>query len=356
MVNLFQHLISNEVGTSAFLGTLLDPRYEGAVFVQARIAIASLLRRHGIEVSSLAPTVVELEYLSIDLVAVWSPWILLIENKVASASITRGQLSDYYSTCLLHLARNGFLKRAGEAISRHPLCFIYLTPTPYTGTVEFDTLELHPGRADAKIHLAWSELLDCLTPALGKVDGPASWLFNAGVDRVRSVLEAAKRGRLPEDEKRCRIQALMNELKGRLQRCEEVSRLAFQRWSQQSREQLFASGPARSAYVGLYLSYDGTEFPSAETIRPVGDISFDVASKHRARLRGVVTARSHEEWAELLGFAGSEIQLDGERGSLAWRFSLPEMSTEDFLRVSAERLGVFSSAFRGTLAESLESV
>jgi hypothetical protein len=105
--------------------------------------------------------------------------------------------------------------------------------------------------------------------------------------------------------------------------------------------------------VGLYLSYDGTEFPSAETIRPVGDISFDVASKHRARLHGLVTARSHEEWAKLLGVAGSEIQLDGERGSLAWRFSLPEMTTEDFLRASAERLGVFSSVFMDTLAESL---
>ena len=356
MANLLQHLISNEVGTSAFLGTLLDPLNDDTVFVQARIAIAHLLKRHGLEVSSPAPTIVELEYLSIDLVAVWPPWILLIENKVASASVTRGQLKDYYSACLLNLARNGFLKHAGEAVSRQPLCFIYLTPTPYTGMVEFDTLELHPGRADTKIHLAWSELLDCLSPLLGKIDGPASWLFNAGVDRVRGVLEAAKGVHLPEDEKRCRIQALMNELKGRLQKSEQASKLAFHRWSQQSREQLFAAGPARSAYVGLYLSYDGTDFPSAETIRPVGDISFDVASKHRARLRGLVTARSHEEWAELLGVAGSEIQLDGENGYLAWRFSLPEMSTEEFLRTTEERLGVLSSVFRDTLAEALKSV
>lgn len=170
MANLLQHLISNEVGTSAFLGTLLDPRNDDPVFAQARIAIAHLLKRHGIEVSSPEPTVVELEYLSIDLVAVWVPWIFLIENKVASASVTRGQLRDYYSVCLLHLARNGFLKHAGEAVSQKPLCFIYLTPTPYTGMVEFETLELDSNRTDAKIHLAWSELLDCLTPIVGKID------------------------------------------------------------------------------------------------------------------------------------------------------------------------------------------
>jgi hypothetical protein len=356
MANLLQHLISNEVGTSAFLGTLLDPRYDDTVFVQARIAIANLLKRHGIEVSSPAPTVVELEYLSIDLVAAWSPWILLIENKVASASVTRGQLRDYYSTCLLHLDRNSFLKLAGEAVSRQRLCVIYLTPTPYTGMVEFDSLELHSGRADAKIHLVWTELLDCLTPLVGKIDDHASWFFNAGIDRVRDVLEAAKDGSLPEDERRCRIQALMDELRSRLQKSEQASGLAFQRWSQQSREQLFAAGPARSAYVGLYLSYDGTEFPSAKTIRPVGDISFDVARKHRARLRGLVTTRSHEEWAELLGVASNEIQLSGEKGSLAWRFSLLEMSTEEFLCATADRLGVFFSVFRDTLAESLESV
>src|SRR5262245_31636193 len=114
MANLLQHLISNEVGTSAFLGTLLDPQY--GAFAQARIAIARLLKKHGIEVSSPSPTVVELEHLSFDLVALWSPWILLIENKVASASVTRGQLSDYYAACLLHLARNGFLKDAGEDV------------------------------------------------------------------------------------------------------------------------------------------------------------------------------------------------------------------------------------------------
>ena len=355
MANILQHLISNEVGTSAFLGTLLDPRNDDTIFAQARIAIARLLKGYGIEVSSLAPTVVELEYLSIDLVVVWPPWTLLIENKVASASVTRGQLRGYYSDCLLHLDRNGFLKHAGEAVSRYPLCFIYLTPTPYTGMVEFETLELNSSRTDEKIHLAWSELLDCLTPLVGKMNDHASWFFKAGVDRVRDVLEAAKIGGLPEDERRCRMQVLMNELKNRLQESEQASGLTFQRWSQESREQLFATGPARSVYVGLYLSYDGTDFTSAKTVRPVGDISFDVASKHRARLRGLVRTRSHEEWAELLGVASSEIQLDSEKGSLAWRFSLPEMSTEEFLHATAERLGVFFSVFRGILAESLES-
>jgi len=86
-------LISNEVGTSAFLATLLDLRYDHLIFVQARAATALVLRNHGLELSSPAPTHVELEYSNIDIVAVWAGWTILVKNKVASASVTRGQIA-----------------------------------------------------------------------------------------------------------------------------------------------------------------------------------------------------------------------------------------------------------------------
>jgi hypothetical protein len=354
MANLLKRLISDEVGTSAFLATLLDPRYDHNVFVQARAAIAMVLRKHGVEFSAPAPTVVELEYLNIDLVAVWPPWTILIENKVALASVTRGQLNDYYAVALLQLARNGFLKHAGEMVSLQPLCFVYLTPSLDIGMVEFYSLALDPSRRDIKKHIAWEEILDGLTPLVGKADGHASWFLDAGVDCVRKVLDAAKNAGLLENIRRSRLQALMNKLKSQLRNNELVLGFAFHRWSDQSREQLFAAGPTRSAYVGLYLSYDGSDFPSSNTVRAVGDISFDVASKHRVRLRDLVTSKSLEEWAAVLGVASGEIYLNPEKGSLSWRFALPEMSTEKFLSAITERLAAFFSVFMPILAEAVD--
>jgi len=279
----------------------------------------------------------------------------LIENKVASASVTRGQLMDYYSVTLTQLERKGFLPDAVEAISQQSVCFIYLTPTPYTGMVEFQTLELDSSRRDMKMHVAWSELLDHLTPLSGKADGAASWFHDAGLDRVRKVIEAAKNGRLPDDPRRENIKKLMNDLKERLQiGCEQVLGLVFHRWSDQAKEQLFATGPARSAYVTLYLSYNGSHFPSGDRIQATGDISFEVASKHRSRLRGFLASKTHEEWCRFLGVTISETRLDLDKSALTWRFSLPEMATVEFLSAIAERLVVFTSVFREILTETID--
>lgn len=344
MPDLLHHLISNEVGTSAFLGTLMDPRYEDRIFVEARAAIAGLLKQHGVEVTTPAPTLVQLEYLNIDLVAAWSPWTLLIENKVASASVTRGQLKDYYSICLLQLERNGFLPQLGDSIARQPICFMYLTPTLYTGVGEFDAFELDAGRGDKKIHVAWSAVLDCLTPVIAKNDSRATWFLGAGLQRVREVIQAARATGLPEDERRNKLQALMNDLRTRVQTKQD---LFFQRWSDHLREQLYAALPARVAYVGLYLSYNGTKFPSGDRIRPVGDLSFDVASKHRPRLRALVASKSALDWAERLDVPPEQLHMDSDKGIIAWRFALPEMHVEEFLDAATKRLTFFLSVFSG---------
>ena len=55
------------------------------------------------------------EYLNIDLIVVWKPWTILIENKVTTASITGGQLNNYYSVVLKELKRNSFLTDVGAS-------------------------------------------------------------------------------------------------------------------------------------------------------------------------------------------------------------------------------------------------
>ncbi len=351
MANLLNHLISNEVGTSAFLATLLDMRHDHPVFVEARAAIALVLRKHGLELSSPAPVHVELEYSNIDIVAVWSGWTILVENKVASASVTRGQLSGYYSGSLRQIERRGFLKHAGEAVCEYPLCFVYLTPTPVTGAVEFEDLALAVERSDKKMHVGWNELLEHFMPLVGRGDDHAAGFFDAGVECIREVLEAAKRGKLPEDERRQRLQVLMNELKGKLQGNEAFVNLAFCRWSDRSKEQLFATGPQRSAYVGLYVSCDGSLFPSEHTIRAVGEISFDVAGKHRTRLRGFLDGKSRDEWSAAVSLPIDAIEVNSDRGSLVWRFALPEMRTDEFLRNMEKHLEDFSGVFGPILME-----
>lgn len=346
MRNLLQYLICNEVGTSAFLATLLEPKFDDAGFVQARAAFVELLKQQGVEFSSPSPTDVQLEYLCIDLVAVWSPWTLLIENKVASASVTSGQLNRYYNAYLDQIER--------KVVSDGPICFIYLTPTLNIGRTEFNTLQLSPERGDKAIHIGWDEFLDSIIPILDSNAGRASWFLKAGAARVQEVISAARTASLPDDECRSRLQTLMNALRGQVQKCEDFNGLIFRRWSDRVREQLFASGPARTAYVGVYLSYAATEFPSASSIKAVGDITFELARKHRARLRAIVESKKASEWAELLGVSNAELHVDIERGSISWRFSLPETTEEYFADLAMNRLAVFSSVFASLLHEATE--
>jgi hypothetical protein len=352
MNTLLDHLISDELGTSAFLATVLDPANDDAVFVESRAAIADVLKRHGVTFSQNAPTLVVCEYFCIDIVAVWAPWVILIENKVAAASVSRGQLKEYYSVALTQLERKGFLPTAGEDVSQHPICVVYLTPTKHTGGSEFQSLEFGAGRRDMKVHIAWSELLHPLMSVAGKPDCPAAWFLGTGLGRVHKVLEAAKKGQLPVDDRRTGIATLMNDLKDRLKKQGSHTReLVYVRWSDRAKEQLYAHGPGRSSYVGLYMSYDGTSFSSNECIQPTGDMSFDVASKHRRRFQGLLAGKSKEEWSQLLGIRSNEALLNVEKGSIGWRFSLPVMSNAEFLSTMADKFDVFAAVFRETLME-----
>lgn len=364
MTNFLNHLISDEVGTSAFLATLLDQKNNGDVFVQARSAIAEVLKKRiavalgkcDAEFREAAPTIVEKEYLNIDLVVVWAPWTILIENKVAAASVTRGQLNEYYSVALKQIECK---KSDGDeaVISQQPICFIYLTPTKNTGMIEFGSLKLDSSRHDIKIHMEWNELLEPLKQLTGMSDSFASSFLTAGLDRIDKVLEAAKNGRLldSEDGRRARIMALMNNLKERFQNVyEQTSGLVFRRWSDKFKEQLFVTGSTRSAYVTLYVSFGDSQFPSEGRIQASGDISFEVASKHRTRLRGFLAGKPQEEWCKLLGVASGEIQLNLEKGKLTWGFSLQEMPTEEFLLAIEVHFLLFASVFREILVEVVD--
>jgi hypothetical protein len=90
------------------LATLLDPQYDHSIFVKARTEIAIALKKHGLELSAQAPKHVELEYLSIDVVAVWSGWDRWghFFNLVISRSMSRcsdDNFRSFSSRCLNRL-------------------------------------------------------------------------------------------------------------------------------------------------------------------------------------------------------------------------------------------------------------
>jgi hypothetical protein len=205
--------------------------------------------------------------------------------------------------------------------------------------------------------MEWKELLEPLKKSLtGMPDSFAFSFLAAGLNCVENVIERAKNGTLPDpDGRRDKIRALMNNLKERIQNgCEQTSGLVFCRWSDQRNEQLFARGPTQSAYVTLYVSYDRCQFPPDGRIQASGDISFEVASKHRARLRGILAGKSQEEWCKLLGIASGETQLNLEKGKLSWGFSLREMPTEEFLLAIEGHFLSFASVFREILVEGID--
>ena len=91
------------------------------------------------------PQIVLQEYKNVDLVMVWGEWILLVENKVAAASITRGQLVRYYQDTLAAMEQGIFLKSEDmepEDIRNKRICIVYLTPTRKMGTAEFKSTKL----------------------------------------------------------------------------------------------------------------------------------------------------------------------------------------------------------------------
>jgi len=276
----------------------------------------------------------------------------LLENKVAAASVTSGQLQSYYDAFLLRLSQTDAPPGLPSETSAQPICVVYVTPDKNVGALEFASLALEQGRADKKVHISWKDLIDELLPLSGSANDWESRFFDDGLERVRNVLDAASQGKLPPSDVRSALQALLIELTRRLQGSQDFAGLSFSRWSDRVKEQLFAAGPARAAYVGLYMSVTGSMFPTAQTIRAVGEISFDAASKLRARLHGTVEATSRYEWSRLLGVPSETIHIDSDKQILAWRFALPEMQTEEFLLEMEQRWAAFVRAFRSILVET----
>src|SRR5262245_47391914 len=125
--NLMAAFITGEDGTTSLLATLLNLEYGHPTQANFRQRFAVHLTAAGISLPhDVAPVVIRQQYMNMDLVIVWQDWVIVLENKVQAASITRNQLNRYYRVALKTMQAGEFLDDAQLAGKR--LGILYLTP------------------------------------------------------------------------------------------------------------------------------------------------------------------------------------------------------------------------------------
>jgi hypothetical protein len=169
--------VSSEAGTTSLLATALARGYDDPRQPQFRKAFCKRVERQSSQVvlsPEAGPSVVLLEYDCMDLLMVWSDWIIIVENKVADKSVDETQLPRYY-----HYVRKQLGKKKGEFLGtkdqktyefsldrdalrkKAQICVVLLTPADNPGRLQLalDAVELHEKRNDQAIRLSWPCIL-----------------------------------------------------------------------------------------------------------------------------------------------------------------------------------------------------
>jgi hypothetical protein len=314
--NYLKFFVTDEVGTSSLLATAVDPQFAHHGQRQFREKFCARLKPAGVVLSpDDGPQLVRQEYLSVDLVMAWGEWILLLENKVAAASITRNQLKKEYRIALTELERGKVLGVTN--CQRMRICVIYLTPTDSSGCVEFDSLELSSKRSDAKVHLSWKDVLDDLRQAFPDEDSNdlLRAFIQGGCQLTETILSERSKPAITESLERGEMKKFMKSVRRRI-----VNMLGFEPtlkltdWRDPGRDELYGhiGGDLGNVYLNVYA--DGTDLLNNEQTRVHGRISFKVAGK--APMTRLDDFRSYplETWARILGFnSDDQVTLDIDR-------------------------------------------
>jgi len=153
MLNPLRHLVFLEGGAVALLATALakhgyDQPFKSQVSFWQRFTDLCKL-----QLSNEGPATVEVEYDRADLLVIWDSWVIVIEAKMSSAFVRRGQLQTYYDRFRPRLGKAGMLANASS------VAVIFLTPAG-VGNIEFESLSIDP--TDKKIHLYWPDVLSSI--------------------------------------------------------------------------------------------------------------------------------------------------------------------------------------------------
>jgi hypothetical protein len=268
------------------------------------------LRSAGIELTQAGPSYVRPECLNIDLVMKWDDWIILLENKVAAASVTRNQLSIYYDVALRELQKGSFLSLDVSPQTR--ICVIYLTPTAGVGRVEFEPLKLINDRPDAKVHVYWGDVLaDMELVFPGGVTDPIGRMIADGCSAIRRILKTRHTVKTVDTPERIALKALLQSIHNIVEQAMiDESTLKLTVWRDPRIEELYGNIGGRDANVYLTLYNVEAKIVDDRNLRIRASISFRVAGTAPTAKRDAFGNIPHDRWLGELGLPPGSLKMD----------------------------------------------
>ena len=314
--NMMKYFIREEGGTSSLLATLFDPQLKQPSKVAFLQTFCERLKSKGVSLSLDGPQVVKQEYMDIDIVMIWDNWIVVLENKISAASITRHQLQKYYNLIIDRVSKGSLLDK--KEIKNKNICIVYLTPTQDIGVAEFNSLHLNEERQDAKIHLSWQVLLRDIEEIFRKepATDPYVKLVRDGVDLTRQLLKKNKERepKVPETEIRIEMKSFIDKFEQQIRAIMQPEpTLQLNIWRDVRADQLYGNVAGKNANVYFDLLEEGTSIPKKGTLKLHATFSAKVAGKAPRAYKKQFNEFPDSYWSAMLALRGDALVVDKQK-------------------------------------------
>jgi hypothetical protein len=313
--NVMKFFVTGEGGTSALLATLLDPSntHEGAR--PFREWFAQLL---GLSLPESGPEIVKTEVESLDLLLIWGEWVIVVENKVAAASIVRGQLQKYYQYVIKAIAEGRIPSSPG--LEEKHVCMVYLTPAG-VGREEFDSLHLDETRQDRKAHLSWDPLLEAVDKFFPRDNSDDSYtaLVSNALALTKEILVKNRPPVTPDTPQRVATKKFLDEMEktvGQMLKFEDTCR--FHRWKDPKNDSLYGHIGGEGGNVYFSIFPEGTDLSECDNATIHFELLFKTAGKSSRSVREEFRQVPLDGWGLVLGLENRTLVLgsDNDRISL----------------------------------------
>ena len=312
--NMMKYFIREEGGTSSLLATLFDPELKQQGQIEFLQVFCERLKSEGVSLSTEGPQFVEQEHMDMDIAMIWDDWIVVLENKLSAASITRHQLQKYYNLVTDRVSKGSFLD-IDEIQSKH-ICIVYLTPTQDVGVAEFNSLHLNDERQDAKVHLSWQVLLHDIEDIFQKqpVTDPYVKLVRDGIVLTNKLLKSKKEIKVTETEIRIRMKEFMSEVEERIRdmmRFEPTLRLTL--WRDKQADQRYGNLDGNNANVYINIWEEGTSIPEEGNLHLRMGFMGKVADKAPREYKKKFNEYPASYWSAMLALDKDALIIDAQK-------------------------------------------
>jgi len=314
--NMMKYFISGEGGTSSLLATLFDPELKQPGQVKFLQAFCERLESEEVSLSIDGPQVVEQEYMDMDIAMIWDDWIVVLENKLSAAAITRHQLQKYYNSITGKISKGIFLGEK-QAQSKH-ICIVYLTPTQGIGLTEYESLKLNEKRQDAKIHLSWEVVLHDIEEIFKKqpLTDPYVKLVRDGIELTNKLLKSKRVPVVPETEIRIRMKEFMSAVEESIRDIMQPEpTLQLNLWRDKQLDQLYGNVDGKNTNIYFNLWEEGTSIPKKGTLKLQATFSATVAGKAPRSYKVKFNEFAVSYWSTMLALDNDAVVVDKQKHS-----------------------------------------